>query len=229
MSKALQKTDKLIGALVDDLRVTPWYARRRARVALWCALAVVYFIAAVSFMDRPALQFLLTAIFMIETAAIFLLAVILGAVGIVASVPGEPIPKRFVYGALSLAILAIASVVVVDPRLMVGFQQLLDHTVDARICASATVLWALPPAVVGIWLLGVGSGPRLGFSTLMVFSGAGLLGTAVLQFECMNQEPLHVLFGHMAPAVALGWLAFLVWRVVFRWARRVAALRDRLT
>jgi hypothetical protein len=133
-----------------------------------------------------------------------------------------------VYAALGLAVLAIGSVVIVDPLLVIGFHQLLDHTVDARICASATVLWALPPAVVGIWLLGVGSGPRLGFSTLMIFSGAGLLGTAVLQFECMNQEPLHVLFGHMAPAVALGWLAFFVWRVVFRWARRVALLRKRL-
>lgn len=224
----IREDSKFIDTLVNDLTHKRWYAGRNARVVVWSVFVILYVAFAATVFPGPPIRFLLGVMFVVETAGIVFLAILCGVAAILLSVPGENLSKNLKASLGVLVSVILGIIISIDPQSNLGLAGLLDHMADASVCSMGTVKWAVVPAVVGGWLLSNGAALTVGPPAFLMFSAAGFVGTAVLQFSCTNHQPLHVLLGHMIPAVAIGAGGLWVTNRLFTWSRRLSRKRQDL-
>ena len=166
---------------------------------------------------------LLNGMFVTETASFLMLSILFGVCAIDLSVPGKKLTRLILILAMLLLCIAVTLVFAAQS---VKVEAVFDHSGDASACSSGIVFFALAPAAFGLLLLRWGAALSPGLPAFLMFLGAGFLGTAVLQFDCTNNQPAHVLTAHMLPAALMGMVGLLVARFLLDWNKRLAKTRN---
>ncbi len=219
-----KQDSKFLETLVGDLAPKRWYSGRSTRVICWAAFVLIYVAFVVMVLPGPSFEMLLNSTFVVQTGGIIALAILCGVAAIVLSIPGEKLSHTILWLLGLTVVLNIYLLVSVGPEAKRGVIELIQHSGDASACSVGTVIWAILPALFGAWVLHKGAALNVGIPAFLVFLAAGFVGTAVLQFDCVNQQPLHVLLGHMFPAVVVGMVGLWGGKWLLNWNRR---LRDK--
>jgi hypothetical protein len=185
-----------VAADLRPVRVLPSPARRALAVL---PIAFVLLVGSVVLFglrrDAPSLGLLLT---WGASSAQTLLGVLLIAAALRESVPGTALPRRTLAAAGAAAAAMVAMItwwtwwVAPDqgnPRAF-GFVW--------RVCFGATILTALPPLAVALWLVAGAYPLRPRVAGALAGLGAGLLADAGWRLFCHFGDPRHVLGAHTA-------------------------------
>jgi hypothetical protein len=199
--RTMNKYDELIANLSRDVApVSPAPPVNTLGVA-WFAMSAVYVVVA-THMFGPAR---VGAFSQLATEPRFLLESLLGAAAILwtsllafrAAIPAA-LTRQFAAGGLVLMALWLAQYVIglVSPALEPSMMGKRSH------CYYETMIYALPPILVGVFLIRRLYPLRFVRTAMSLSLAAGMLPALYMQLACMY-EPIHILSLHILPGLLM--------------------------
>ncbi len=189
--------DKLIQRLTTDLRPVR-LPPSPGRVGILWWIGTWIFVAAVALLIAPVrpgmiIQLATHGQFLLESLIGLAAAACLAVFVFRDSVPGDARPAALLLGLILLAIWMLAYVFGLEyPALAPSMAGKRGH------CFMETLLYAVPPALVGIWLCRRYYPLTPLRTTALVTLVAAAVPALLMQFACMY-EPAHILSHHILP------------------------------
>jgi hypothetical protein len=192
----------VVAALVDDLTPVTPHASLVGPAAAWWVISWLWVIAATLAYGplRPGALAALGSVphFAAESLLGLLAGLLITWIGFAESVPG--MARR------SLALLAVAIGGLWVTSYLAGFVvPALEPSMAGKRphCFFETLVYALPPIVVGVWMLRRRYALRAVRAGALIGLAAGSLPALLMQVACMY-SPEHILLFHIGPGLAMG-------------------------
>ncbi len=224
-------TEKIIDALASDTGSLKPAPSLLVRIGLWSISLILVAAVGVFLLGlRGDIGELLSSPrFLLESLALFLLALSAGSMALVLSVPGVKHSKTKTFlcaaGALWLACFAALFFIQSQRGTLMPIESIFQPGFHcAKTMVGLTVVPAL--ALVGLVRLGAPLGCRL--AGVFSLGASALLAALTLQFTCAKDGFFHLLYHHYIPVLVLGLLGALVGSWFLDFNTRLRKLRSKL-
>jgi hypothetical protein len=197
-----------------------------ARLALWIMLELGVLTWSMSHTSNHFEQKLANPVYVTEIVFFAAAAIISAVLALRSAIPGRVL--RPSQAALAAALVLAATIVLTVATPADTVNRLSDFARTGERCALETVMFGSLSWLALWWLVRRGAPMNGRLSGLFVGAGSLLFSFAVMRIECPIDEPLHLLVGHLLPAlavIALSTLAGAAW-LRFRPGSRNPAAAD---
>ena len=207
------KTEDLINKLARDAKPTRTLSPLSSRLFLWVFVALVSIgIGVAIFGMRPDLtQKLGTSNFMLENAAILIIALCAAFGALVLSVPVGERKTRIKW------LPAIGVVIWFGILVSKLFTSQIFHLDCGFSCIRDIALLGFIPGALLFYMVKKGASTHPGAAGFLAVLAATSFGSLGVQFLCKNDEAIHVLLWHLTPALLLGFIGYALSRPLLRW------------